>query len=143
MMVSTKGRYALRVMVDLAEHQQEGFVPLKQIARRQEVSEKYLEAVLKVLVRAGFLVGLRGKGGGYRLGKNPEDYTVASVLALTEGSLAPVACLTETHVPCPKAEYCPTLPMWQAFAELTQRFFEGYSIRDLAGESLSGDNYVI
>lgn len=96
--ISTKGRYALRVMVDLAEHQDEGFVPLKEIAQRQEISEKYLEAVLKVLVRERILVGLRGKGGGYKLGKPPEQYKVGTILRLTEGELAPVACLEK---PCP------------------------------------------
>ena len=85
MFISTKGRYALRVMVDLAEHQDEGFVPLKEIAQRQEISEKYLEAVLKVLVRERILVGLRGKGGGYKLGKPPEQYKVGTILRLTEG----------------------------------------------------------
>ena len=93
MMVSTKGRYALRVMIDLAEHQSEGYVPLKEIAARQEISEKYLESILKVLVQQRFLEGLRGKGGGYKLTRAPETYTVGSILRLTEGDLAPVACL--------------------------------------------------
>lgn len=95
MMVSTKGRYALRVMIDLAEHQSEGYVPLKEIAARQEISEKYLESILKVLVQQRFLEGLRGKGGGYKLTRAPETYTVGSILRLTEGSLATVACLEE------------------------------------------------
>ena len=93
MMISTKGRYALRVMVDLAEHQGEVYIPLKEIAQRQEISEKYLEAILKVLVREHFLIGVRGKGGGYRLSRAPEQYTAGSINRLTEGSLAPVACL--------------------------------------------------
>ncbi|MDD6876164.1 MAG: Rrf2 family transcriptional regulator, partial [Clostridiaceae bacterium] len=83
MMISTKGRYALRVMIDLAEHQSEGYIPLKEIAQRQEISEKYLEAILKVLVRAHFLIGLRGKGGGYKLSRSPEQYTVGSIVRLT------------------------------------------------------------
>ena len=93
MMISTKGRYALRVMIDLAEHQTEGYIPLKEIAQRQEISEKYLESILKILVQKKFLTGLRGKGGGYRLTRDPEMYTVGSILRLTEGTLAPVACL--------------------------------------------------
>ena len=94
MIVSTKGRYALRVMIDLSEHQSEKYVPLKEIAARQEISEKYLENILKVLVQNGFLEGLRGKGGGYRLTRSPDQYTVGEILMLTEGSLAPVSCLT-------------------------------------------------
>ena len=94
MIVSTKGRYALRVMIDLAEHQAERYVPLKEVAERQEISEKYLENILKVLVQNGFLEGLRGKGGGYRLTRSPDQYTVGEILMLTEGSLAPVSCLT-------------------------------------------------
>ena len=101
MMVSTKGRYALRVMIDLAEHQSEGYVPLKEIAARQEISEKYLESILKVLVQQRFLEGLRGKGGGYKLTRAPETYTVGSILRLTEGSLATVACLEEGAPACP------------------------------------------
>ncbi len=91
MIVSTKGRYALRVMIDLAEHQAERYVPLKEVAERQEISEKYLENILKVLVQNGFLEGLRGKGGGYRLTRTPDQYTVAEILLLTEGGLAPVS----------------------------------------------------
>ena len=104
MIVSTKGRYALRVMIDLAEHQAERYVPLKEVAERQEISEKYLENILKVLVQNGFLEGLRGKGGGYRLTRTPDQYTVAEILLLTEGSLAPVSCLV------PGAPACERLP---------------------------------
>ena len=99
MIVSTKGRYALRVMIDLSEHQSEKYVPLKEIAARQEISEKYLENILKVLVQNGFLEGLRGKGGGYRLTRSPDQYTVGEILMLTEGSLAPVSCLTPSAAP--------------------------------------------
>lgn len=99
MMVSTKGRYALRVMIDLAEHQSEGYVPLKEIAARQEISEKYLESILKVLVQQRFLEGLRGKGGGYKLTRAPETYTVGSILRLTEGSLATVAAWKKVPLP--------------------------------------------
>ena len=104
MIVSTKGRYALRVMIDLAEHQAERYVPLKEVAERQEISEKYLENILKVLVQNGFLEGLRGKGGGYRLTRTPDQYTVAEILLLTEGSLAPVSCLV------PGAPACERMP---------------------------------
>ena len=111
MMVSTKGRYALRVMIDLAEHQSEGYVPLKEIAARQEISEKYLESILKVLVQQRFLEGLRGKGGGYKLTRAPETYTVGSILRLTEGSLATVACLEEGAPACPRMAECRTYPL--------------------------------
>ena len=100
MMISTKGRYALRVMIDIAEHQHDGYIPLKEIAARQEISEKYLEAIVKSLVKERYLTGLRGKSGGYRLTKAPEEYTVGSILRLSEGSLAPVACLEQNPVEC-------------------------------------------
>ena len=106
MIVSTKGRYALRVMIDLAEHRSEKYVPLKEVAARQEISEKYLENILKVLVQNGFLEGLRGKGGGYRLTREPDQYTVGEILTLTEGSLAPVSCLAQGQRdrPCDDSE---------------------------------------
>ena len=139
MFISTKGIYALRVMVDLAEHQDEGFVPLKEIAQRQEISEKYLEAVLKVLVRERILVGLRGKGGGYKLGKPPEQYKVGTILRLTEGELAPVACLESHALPCSRAAQCRTLPMWEKFDQVVTEFFDGYTIADLM-RSADGEN---
>ena len=143
MIVSTKGRYALRVMVDLAEHQGEGHVPLKEIAERQEISEKYLEAILKVLVREKLLTGLRGKGGGYRLSMDPEQYTVGRIIRLTEGSLAPVACLEPHADPCPRAAQCSTLPMWRAFDQVVNNFFDNYTIADLMPAAQDGNNYVI
>lgn len=145
MMVSTKGRYALRVMVELAAHNLEEFVPLKEIAEHQEISEKYLEAIMKSLVKEGLVMGLRGKGGGYRLSKPPSQYTVGSILKVTEGSLAPVACLEENAGPCPRAERCVTYPMWKRLGQLIDDFFEGITLEQLAEESLevSADNYVI
>lgn len=103
MMISTKGRYALRVLVDMAEHPSDGYIPLKDIARRQEISEKYLESIVRMLVQAQILEGLRGKGGGYRLKKPPEQYTAAEILRVTEGPLAPVACLEPGAEACPRA----------------------------------------
>lgn len=131
MIVSTKGRYALRVMVDLAEHPTEGYIPLREIARRQEVSEKYLEIILKMLVREKLVVGLRGKGGGYRLNRPPEQYTVGEVLRCTEGSLAPVACLEDADNQCPRASGCRTLPMWEKLNTLVNGFFDGITLADL------------
>jgi len=143
MMISTKGRYALRVMIDLAEHQTEGYIPLKEIAQRQEISEKYLESILKSLVQKKFLTGLRGKGGGYRLTRAPELYTVGSVLRLTEGSLAPVACLEEDPLHCERMSTCRTLPMWKQLNQLINQFFDSITIADLMSSAQSGDNYVI
>ena len=136
MMISTRGRYALRVMIDLAEHIGSSYIPLKDIAERQQISEKYLESIVKILVRNGLLDALRGKGGGYRLNRSPAEYTVGSILRLTEGSLAPVACLEEEA-------YCRTLPMWQKLDRLVNDFFDGYTLADLAAPNLAGNDFVI
>ena len=133
-MISTRGRYALRVMVDLAQHGRAGYVPLKAIAQRQDISEKYLENILKSLVNQHMLEGVRGKGGGYRLTRAPEEYTVSSILRLTEGGLAPVACLEEGAAPCPRQEICTTLPMWRKLNGLIWDFFDGVTLADLMGE---------
>lgn len=143
MMISTKGRYALRVMVDLAENQTEGHIPLKEIAARQEISEKYLESILKILVREQLLTGLRGKGGGYRLTRTPDRYTVGSILRLTEGSLAPVACLEQDPVQCPRMAACHTLSMWQRLDTLIHEFFDGITLADLVASAQPGNDYVI
>ena len=131
-MVSTKGRYALRVMVDLAKNQGDGYLPLKEIAQRQGISEKYLESVLKGLVAGKMLTGVRGKGGGYRLSRRPEEYTVADILRLTEGELAAVACLEKGAPPCPRQQDCPTLPLWRNLNALVQDYFSSVTLRDLA-----------
>ena len=110
MMVSTRGRYALRVMIDLAEHNNGKFIPLKDIAERQEISEKYLESIVKSLTKADVLEGLRGKGGGYRLTRPAEEYNVYEILKLTEGSMAPVSCLEDTARECERRGMCATLP---------------------------------
>ena len=143
MIVSTKGRYALRVMIDLSEHQSEKYVPLKEIAARQEISEKYLENILKVLVQNGFLEGLRGKGGGYRLTRSPDQYTVEEILMLTEGSLAPVACLEQEHVDCPRMADCRTLPMWRKLNTMINDYFDGITLADLVNTAQPGNDYVI
>ena len=131
MMISTKGRYALRVMADLAEHQKEGYIPLKDIAERQQISEKYLESVLKNLVNQRLLVGMRGKGGGYRLTRKPEEYTLGSILRLTEGDLAPVACLETGAEPCARRAECPTLPVWEKLNGMIQDYFDSVTLADL------------
>ena len=141
-MISTKGRYALRVMVDMAEHAGEGYLPLRDIAQRQEISEKYLESILKTLVKNRLLSGLRGKGGGYRLTRAPEDYTVEEILRLTEDSLAPVACLEEGAEPCPRAAHCRTLGLWTGLYGVIERYLSSVTLADLIAGS-DGGNYVI
>lgn len=139
MMISTKGRYALRVMADLAEHQKEGYIPLKDIAERQQISEKYLESVLKNLVNQRLLVGMRGKGGGYRLTRKPEEYTLGSILRLTEGDLAPVACLETGAEPCARRAECPTLPVWEKLNGMIQDYFDSVTLADLLPQEKKGD----
>ena len=131
MIISTKGRYALRVMVDQAEHPGEEIIPLKEIAERQDISKEYLNTILKTLVEHGLLESLRGKGGGYRLCNPPETYSVGSILRLVEGSLAAVACTAE---PCPRASQCPSLPMWKKLDRMINEFFDGIKLTDLMGE---------
>ncbi len=143
MMVSTKGRYALRVMIDLAEHHSGEYIPLKEVASRQEISEKYLESIISVLVKAGFLQGLRGKGGGYRLTRSPEQYTAGAILRLTEGSLAPVACLENGAAPCSRVTECRTLPMWKKLDHLVNDYLESITLAELAQGSDARDEYVI
>ena len=143
MVVSTRGRYALRVMIDLAENQGDGYLPLKEIAERQEISEKYLESILKILVQNRLLTGLRGKGGGYRLTKSPEKYTVGSILRLTEGSLATVACLDKPGLACSRVSQCRTLPMWQKLDEMINQYFDSITLADLANPAQPGNDYVI
>ena len=130
-MISTKGRYALRVMVDLAEHNGEGCVPLKDIAERQGISKKYLETIVKHLVEGKLVEGLSGKGGGYRLTRQPEEYSVGEILEHTEGSLSTVACLSCGAPRCDRASDCRTLPLWFEFDRLTYDFFYGKKLSDL------------
>jgi Rrf2 family iron-sulfur cluster assembly transcriptional regulator len=135
MKISTKGRYALRVMIDLAEHNTGDYIPLMDIARRQEISEKYLEAIIGVLSKHQFVHALRGKGGGYRLARQPEEYTVGSILKLVEGPFAPVACLEAEPNACPRAGACKTLRMWTDLYRMVDSYFEGITLADLAAQS--------
>ena len=143
MMISTKGRYALRVLVDMAEHQGEGYIPLKEIAARQEISEKYLESIVKELVKARVLEGLRGKGGGYRMVGSPDQYTAGEIIRLMEGSLAPVACLEKGGAPCPRAAQCRTLSLWQGLNDLVNDYLDRFTIADLTRREDTGFDYVI
>lgn len=143
MLISTKGRYALRVLVDLAEHQSEGYIPLKEVAQRQEISEKYLESIIKLLVKDGVVSGVRGKGGGYRLSRAPDYYTVGHILRLTEESLAPVSCLEPGAVPCGRMADCRTLALWQGLDRAINTYLDGFTIADLVHADVAGDDYVI
>ncbi|MCR4951899.1 MAG: Rrf2 family transcriptional regulator [Solobacterium sp.] len=130
-MITTRGRYALRVMADLAQNGTDGLVPLKDIAARQGISKKYLEILMKDLVAGGLVRGASGKGGGYQLLRKPEEYTAGEIIEIMEGSLAPVACLIKGAPPCERAEHCPTLPMWKEYDRLTRDFFYGKKLSDL------------
>lgn len=130
-MFSTKGRYALRVMIDLAEHADSGPVPLKDIAVRQEISKKYLEIIVRELVQADMVKGTSGRGGGYVLCRSPEEYTVGGILEKMEGTLVPVACLMCGASKCERASFCRTLPMWEEFSGITHDFFYGRRLSDL------------
>ena len=141
-MISTRGRYALRVMIDLAEHGGGDFVPMKEVAARQEISLKYIERIMPLLTKENLVEGQHGKGGGYRLCRPPEDYPVGEILRITEGELAPVACLECGAKPCPRAAECRTLPMWKKYYAMTNEFFDGISIADLMKNGASYD-YVI
>ena len=142
MMISTKGRYALRVLIDMAEHQTDGYIPLKEIAKRQDISEKYLESIVKSLVKGGVVEGMRGKGGGYRLCKSPDQFTTGQILRLMEGSLAPVACLEAGSSPCDRAGECRTLSLWAGLNDVINKYLDQYTLADLLRED--GDyDYVI
>ena len=143
MMISTRGRYALRVLVDLAENQHSGYVTLREIAERQEISEKYLESIVKDLVRSRILEGLRGKGVGYRLGRAPDEISVLDVLRQMEGTLVPVACLEEGSPPCPRAYHCRTLPLWTGLDKVVTEYLGRFTIQDLMRQDQDGFNYVI
>ena len=141
-MISTRGRDAVRVMIDRAEHGGGDFVPMKEVAARQEISLKYIERIMPLLTKENLVEGQHGKGGGYRLCRPPEDYSVGEILRITEGELAPVACLERGAKPCPRAAECRTLPMWKKYYAMTNEFFDGISIADLMKNGASYD-YVI
>ena len=138
MIVSTKGRYALRVMLCLAQREADAYIPLKEIAEAEEISQKYLESIMTILSKAGFLDAVHGKGGGYRLNRKPEEYTVGTILKLTEGSLAPVSCTTQGAAACSRSTCCETLPMWERLEKLIDDFFEGITLADLLKDGGAG-----
>lgn len=131
MMISTRGRYALRVLLDLAENQTDGYIAMKKVAERQELSLKYIERIMPVLSKNHYVKGVHGKGGGYRLARDPKDYKVGDILRLAEGDLAPVACLGCDAKPCDRAGACKTLPMWTEFHDMVNNYFDGITLADL------------
>lgn len=130
-MISTKGRYGLRVMIDLAEQNDDKYIPLKDIAARQDISKKYLEIIVKELVNGKLLVGVSGKGGGYKLCRDPKDIPVGEIIELMEGSLSPVACLMDPDNECPRKDKCETLPLWTEYEKLVHDFFYSKSLSDI------------
>ena len=134
-MISTKGRYAIRVMLDLAENNTGSYIPLKDIAARQDISKKYLEIIVRDMVAGGLLTGASGKGGGYKLNRSPEEYTVGEIIELMEGPLATVACQAEGAAACPRAAACETLPLWEEYSRLTHDFFYSKKLSDLLKKS--------
>ena len=133
MMISTRGRYCLRVMIDLAEHQEEGYIRMKEVAERQGISLKYLEKILPVLAKNNIVDGIQGKGGGYRLTRKPEEYTLSEILRLTEGSLAPVACLECGAAPCDRAAECQTLPIWTELDRRIKEYLDSVTVSRTPG----------
>lgn len=145
MKISTKGRYALRMLLDLAEHQGEGYVALKDIAERQDISKKYLEQIIPLFNKSDILRTTRGFQGGYRLAKTPDKCTVGEILRLTEGSLSPVACLEHTPIECERCNECATLPVWQGLYRVVNEYLDGITLQDILNQQKerSSDTYVI
>ena len=145
MKISTKGRYALRMLLDLAEHRSEGYIALKDIAKRQDISKKYMEQIIPILNKTDFLKANRGYQGGYMLAKDPTQYTVGDILRLTEGSLAPVACVEQSPVDCTRSADCLTLPVWQGLYRVINEYLDGITLQDIldSHRKQGADNYMI
>ncbi len=135
MKISTKGRYALRIMLDLAINDNGAYISVKEIAKRQEISEKYMEQIISILTRAGYVISVRGARGGYKLSKKPEEYTVGMILRLTEGSLAPIACLDRDISDCDRTSICPTLPLWKELYEAINNVVDHKTLADLVEDN--------
>lgn len=131
MMISTRGRYALHVLIDLAEHSDDGYIPMKDVAKRQNLSLKYIEQIVPVLTKNGLLTGIRGKGGGYRLSRLPSEYKIGEILRLTEGDLAPVKCVSANSEPCKATASCRIYTMWSRFNEMTNEYFDSITLAEL------------
>ena len=145
MKISTKGRYALRMLIDLAEHKESGYISLKDVAKRQQISKKYLEQIIPIFNHTGMLLTNRGAQGGYKLARTPDKYTVAEILRLTEGSIAPVACLDQEPNECERSADCITLPIWQGLYDVITEYLEGITLQDILDQEQArrGNDYVI
>lgn len=145
MKISTKGRYALRMLIDLAEHRENGYIALKDIAKRQDISKKYLEQIVPILNRSDLLRTNRGNQGGYMLVKAPSQYTVGEILRLTEGNFAPVACVGKNPEECARSAECPTLPVWQGLYKVISEYLDGITLQDIIDQQSARniDNYMI
>lgn len=145
MKISTKGRYALRMLVDLAEHRDDGFIALKDIAKRQNVSKKYLEQIVPIFNKSDILKANRGYQGGYMLAKLPKDYTVGQILRLTEGSLSPVSCVDQDPVECDRSEDCATLPIWRGLSKVINEYLDSITLQDILDQQREryANDYVI
>lgn len=145
MKISTKGRYALRMMIDLAEHQNKGYVALKDIADRQNISKKYLEQIIPILNRSDVLKTVRGSQGGYMLARTPDRYTVGEILRLTEGNLAPVDCLSRNPIECERSVECATLPVWQGLNRVINEYLDSITLQDILDQQRAkfSNDYMI
>ena len=145
MKISTKGRYALRMLIDLAEHKNDGYIALKDVAARQGISKKYLEQIIPILNRSNILNANRGYQGGYKLAKSPDKCTVGEILRLTEGSIAPVACLERDPIECDKSVDCVTLPLWKGLYKVINDYLDSVTLQDLIDNhrELYANDYVI
>lgn len=145
MKISTKGRYAIRLMLDLAQHNTGEFISLRDISRRQDITVKYLEQIVTSLTRAGFLRSQRGNNGGYRLARQPADYKIGDILRVMEGSLEPIACLIDDPSLCPRSESCVTLPFWQGLSKVINDYVDSYTLQDLldSADAMAGNDYMI
>ena len=135
MYITTRGRYALRVLTDLAEHREDGYVAMREVAERQDISLKYLEKILPSLVEAGFIEGIHGKGGGYRLTRQPSEYRIGDILRISGETIPPVACLAQGAEPCRRTAYCKTLPVWKGLEKVVSDYLDSITLQDLAGPS--------
>ena len=145
MKISTKGRYALRMLVDLAEHKSEGFISLKDIAERQNISKKYLEQIIPLFNKSNVLLANRGAQGGYMLADSPDKFTVGDILRITEGSLAPVSCLEENAIPCPRRTECLTISVWEGLNKVINEYLDGITLQDVldSKKKNNGNDYII
>ena len=141
-MISTRGRYSIRILLDIAEHSGGNYIPMKEVAKRQEISLKYIEKIMPLLREGGLLDSSHGIGGGYRLARSPETITLWEILNLAEGDMAPVSCLGRGATACPRAAGCRTLPVWKGYFDLTEKYFSGITLADLAGAD-GGNDYII